>query len=209
MRITTTRNITSDIAPALALVTELLARFMVSQVRKVAQMRPKPWPKKPGGADVAEGRFSLPRIEQENRNMNTISMSVARRRLKAPTYLANASALAGLTAIYLYLFQPFWPASKAFALLVLASVVFLTAVFMRKRAWVSRALLCGVPAVIAAGAWLCWLSSLPANTEAPIEDVEPLFADPQTRSDVLSAFRDNGRFVLSVEQLERIRASHK
>lgn len=68
MRITTTRNITSSIAPALALVTELLALFMVSQVRKVAQMRPKPWPKKPGAADVAEGRFSLPRIEQENRN---------------------------------------------------------------------------------------------------------------------------------------------
>lgn len=141
--------------------------------------------------------------------MNTVSMSVARRRLKAPTYLANAAAFAGLAAIYLYLFQPFWPASKAFALFVLALVVFLTAVVMRKRAWVSRALLCGVPAVIAAGAWLYWLSSLPANTEAPIEDVEPLWADPQTHSDVLSAFRHNGTFALSVEQLERIRASRK
>ena len=141
--------------------------------------------------------------------MKTVSMSVARRRLKAPTYLANAAIFAGLAAIYLYLFQPFWPASKAFALFVLALVVFLTAIFMRKRAWVSRALMCGVPAVIAAGAWLYWLSSLPANTEAPIEDVEPLWADPQTRSDVLSAFRDNGTFALSVEQLERIRASRK
>ncbi|HDS1721759.1 hypothetical protein NPS53_09620 [Pseudomonas putida] len=141
--------------------------------------------------------------------MNTVSMSVARRRLKAPKYLANAAVYVGLAAIFLYLFQPFWPASKALALFVLALVVFLTAVVMRKRELVSRALLCGIPAVIAAGAWLYWLSSLPANTEAAIEDVEPLWADPQTHGDVLAAFRQNGKFALSVEQLERIRASRK
>lgn len=120
--------------------------------------------------------------------MNAVSMSIARRRLKAPGYLATGALLVGVAAIYLYLFQPFWPASKAFALFVLAAVVFLMAVAMRKRALVMRALLCGIPAVIAAGAWLFWLSSLPANTEAPLKDVEPFFADPQTRSDVLSAF---------------------
>jgi hypothetical protein len=83
------------------------------------------------------------------------------------------------------------------------------ALVMRKKAFVMRALLCGIPAVFAAGAWLFWVSSLPANIEAPITDVEPVFADPQTRSDVLSAFRDNGTLALSLEQLERIRAAHK
>ncbi|WGO96416.1 hypothetical protein QCD61_28375 (plasmid) [Pseudomonas viciae] len=135
-----------------------------------------------------------------------LGLSVARRRLKAPGYLETGALLVGVAAIYLYLFQPFWPASRASALFSLAAVVFLMAIAMRKKALVVRALLCGVPAAIAAGAWLFWVSSLPANTEAPLKDVEPLFADPQTRSDVLSAFMDNRAFALSVEQLERIRA---
>lgn len=139
-------------------------------------------------------------------SMGALGLSVARRRLKAPGYLESGAMLVGVAAIYLYLFQPFWPASRAFALFALAAVVFLMAVAMRKKALVMRALLCGVPAAIAAGAWLFWVSSLPANTEAPLKDVEPLFADTQTRSDVLSAFMDNRAFALSVEQLERIRA---
>lgn len=139
-------------------------------------------------------------------SIGALGLSVARRRLKALGCLETGALLVGLAAIYLYLFQPFWPASRAFALFTLAAVVFLMAVTMRKKALAMRALLLGVPAVIAAGAWLFWVSSLPANTEAPLKDVEPLFADPQTRSDVLSAFRDNRAFALSVEQLERIRA---
>jgi hypothetical protein len=115
----------------------------------------------------------------------------------------------GVAAVYLFLFQPFWPASRASALLLLAAVLFITAIVLRKKTFVRRALVVGIPAAVAAGVWLIWLSSLPANTVAPNEDVAPLFADPQTHDDVVAAFSDNGTLALSVEQVEQIRSSKK